>query len=76
MRAVVRELLEELRERMERDGRVLYAGRWRTREEMKTLKWQALTAELAWLRDVALILLVSTATVVLAYQLLVFLLFP
>ncbi len=76
LRAVVRESLEELRGRMERDGRVLYEGRWRTREEIiGTLKWQTWKEEFAWLRDIALTLLISTAIVVLAYQLLFFL-FP
>lgn len=75
LRAVVREALEELRERMERNGRFLYGGRWRTREEIRALRWQALKEDLARLRDIALLLLVSVATVVVAYQFLLFL-FP
>lgn len=75
LRAVVREALEELRERMERNGRFLYGGRWRTREEITALRWQALKEDLARLRDIALLLLVSVATVVVAYQFLLFL-FP
>ena len=75
LRDVVREVLEELRERMERDGRFIYEGRWRTREEIRALRWQILKEDLARLRDIVLVLLVSVATVVVAYQFLLFL-FP
>lgn len=75
VRAAVREALEELRERMEREGRFLYWGRWRTREEIRTLGRQARMEELARVRDVGLALLVSLALVAVAYQFLFFL-FP
>ncbi|MFQ5792295.1 MAG: hypothetical protein ACE5JI_17635 [Acidobacteriota bacterium] len=75
VRAILRESLEEVRERMGRDGRFLYRGRWRTREQIRTMQWQGWKEELARLRDIALILVVSAAIVALAYQFLLFL-FP
>lgn len=74
MRALVREALEEFRQRMELEGRVLYRGQWRTREEVRWLRWQGGVTELARWRDIALVLLASTVVVAVAYLFLLLLL--
>lgn len=74
VRALAQEVVEELRQGMKREGRVLYRGRWRTREEIRWLQWQARLADLARWRDVALVLLGSAAVVAVAYLFLLLLL--
>ena len=75
-RTTIRELLEEVRERMACEGRFLYKGWWRTREEIRTLRRQALKDDFARLRDIALVFLLSLGIVAFAYQPLLFFFFP
>jgi hypothetical protein len=74
VRGLVREVVEEYRQRMLGDGRVLCGGRWRTREEIRWLRWQTRLAALARWRDIALVLCGLAAVVAVAYLFRLFLL--
>lgn len=66
-RTIIREVLEEVREHMACEGRFLYNGQWRTRQEIRALRWQAWKEDFARLIDIALVLLLSLASVALSY---------
>lgn len=76
VRAAIREALEDVRKGMECEGRFLYGGRWRTREEIRTLRWKARSQDLGHLRDIVFALLFLAGSVALAYRAFFLFLFP
>lgn len=76
MRAALHEALGKLRKRMDQNGRLLYGGRWRTREEIRSLRLRARAKDFAGLLEMMLALVASLGAVFISYQLLILLFFP